>query len=119
MCYNVYAESKSASDINNLYKGETLMANTKKNHYYVLVFTDNGPAYVTSVNYVDRSARWDKNEVPKEFSKSNAEDLVFGLRCNWHNAVVVTLPVEIDCQPYNYKHWECKFVEKAGNDDEC
>ena len=54
------------------------MATTKtKNHYYVLVFSDNGPAYVTSVNYADRSARWEKDKDPKEFSKSNAEDLVF------------------------------------------
>ena len=112
MLYNNSAESKSASDINIPYKGETLMANTKKNHYYVLVFTDHGPVYVTSVNYADKSARWDKDKAPKEFTKSNAEDLVFGLRCNWHNAVVVTLPVEIDTQPYNYQHYECQFVEK-------
>jgi hypothetical protein len=95
------------------------MANTKKkNHYYVLVFSNNGPAYVTSVDYADRSARWDKNAIPKEFSKSDAENLVFGLCCNFFNAVVVMHPVEIDCQPYNYRHWECKFVEKQTNDEE-
>ena len=94
------------------------MANTKKNHYYVLVFTDHGPVYVTSVNYADRSARWDKDKAPKEFTKSNAEDLVFGLRCNWHSAVVVTLPVEIDTQPYNYQHYECQFVEKHTDEAE-
>lgn len=89
------------------------MANTKKNHYYVLVFTDNGPVYVTSVNYADKSARWEKTKPPKEFSKSNAEDLVFGLRCNWFNAVVVTLPCDIDSQPYNYAGYDCKFIEKT------
>ena len=95
------------------------MATTKKkNHYYVLVFAENGPAYVTSVNYANRSARWDKGEAPKEFSKSNAEDLVFGLRCNFHNAVVVYLPVDIDCQPYNYAHYECKFVGKGEVEDD-
>ena len=88
------------------------MANTKKNHYYVLVFTDNGPVYVTSVNYAEKSARWEKDKNPIGFSKSNAEDLVFGLRCNWHNAVVVSLPVEIDYQPYNYRDYDCTFVEK-------
>lgn len=88
------------------------MATPKKNHYYVLVFTDNGPAYVTSVNYAEKSARWDKDKAPKEFSKSDAEDLVFGLRCNWHNAVVVYLPVDIDCQPYNYTNYTCEFKEK-------
>lgn len=94
------------------------MATKKKNYYYVLVFSDNGPAYVTSVNYMERSARWDKDLAPKEFSKSDAEDLVFGLRCNWHNAVVVHLPVEIDCQPYNYRYYECKFEKKAGNEED-
>ena len=58
------------------------MATKKTNHYYVLVFADNGPAYVTSVNYAEKSARWEKDKVPKEFSKSEAESLVFGLRCN-------------------------------------
>lgn len=94
------------------------MANTKKNHYYVLVFANDGPAYVTSVNYADRSARWEKDKAPKEFSKSDAESLVFGLRCNWFNAVVVYLPVDIDCQPYNYKYWECKFEEKQVDEEE-
>lgn len=89
------------------------MATTKtKNHYYILVFTDNGPVYVTSVNYADKSAKWEKDKVPKEFSRSNAEDIVFGLCCNFFNAVVVTHKVEIDCQPYNYKCWECQFVAK-------
>lgn len=94
------------------------MATTKKNHYYVLVFTDNGPVYVTSINYADKSARWEKDKDPKEFSKSNAEDLVFGLRCNWFNAVVVSLPVEIDYQPYNYRDYECRFVEKPTGEAE-
>ena len=94
------------------------MATQKKNHYYVLVFTDNGPAYVTSVNYADKSARWDKDKAPKEFSKSNAEDLVFGLRCNWFNAVIVMMPFDMDSQPYNYKYWDCKFVEKQVDEAE-
>ena len=94
------------------------MANTKKNHYYVLVFAENGPAYVTSVNYSDRSARWDKDKAPKEFGKSDAENLVFGLCCNFFNAVVVMHRVEIECQPYNYKYYNCQFVEKEGNENE-
>ena len=89
------------------------MATKKTNHYYVLVFAENGPAYVTSVNYMDKSARWDKNEAPLEFSKSNAESLVFGLCCNFFNAVVVMHAVEIDRQPYNYQYFDCKFEKKA------
>jgi hypothetical protein len=88
---------------------------TKKTtyYYYVLVFAENGPAYVTSVSYSDRTARWDKNETPLLFNKSNAEDLAFGLCCNFHNAVVVTSKWEIDHQPYNYKDFECKFAPKS------
>jgi hypothetical protein len=94
-------------------KGETLMATKKTtNHYYVLVFANDGPAYVTSVDYSDRSARWDKDELPMEFSKSGAEDLVFGLCCNFHQAVLVTSKFEIDYQPYNYKYYTCKFEKK-------
>ena len=92
------------------------MATTKKNHYYVLVFTDNGPVYVTSVDYCDRSAKWEKDKDPMEFSKSGAESLVFGLRCNWFNAVVVYLPYEIDHQPYNYKDWNLTFVAKIAEE---
>ena len=93
------------------------MATSKKNHYYVLVFTDNGPVYVTSVNNATSWARWDKNEVPKAFPKYYAEDLVFGLRCNCFQAVLVTSTVKLDSQPYNYKSYECTFVEKYP--DEC
>ena len=67
---------------------------------------------------MERSARWEKDKDPKEFSKSEAEDLVFGLRCNWFNAVVVHLPVEVDSQPYNYRYYDCKFVEKRLNEED-
>ena len=92
------------------------MANKKKNYYYVLVFADDGPAYVTSVIYAERSARWDKNETPKEFSKYDAEDLVFGLRCNGYRAVLVTTKYE-EVQPYNYKDWNLTFVRKTTDDE--
>ena len=86
---------------------------TKKNHYYVLVFAENGPAYVTSVNYADRTARWEKDKAPVELSKANAESLVIGLLCNFDNAVVVASPIELERQPYNYAYYDCQFVEKA------
>ena len=116
MCYNIYAESKSASDITPE-KGETLMA-TKKNFHYVLVFTDEGPVYVTSCNNATNYARWDKSEAPKDFPKYYAEEIAFGLRCNFHQAVMVTTKVELDCQPYNYKKWDCKFEKKEVSEDD-
>jgi hypothetical protein len=36
----------------------------KQNYYYVLVMTNNGPVFVTSVNNLDKTAYWDKNEKP-------------------------------------------------------
>ena len=83
----------------------------KKNHYYVLVFTNEGPVYVTDVDYSTKTASWDKLEKPLEMTKTAAEDLCFGLCCNFHNAVVVLQPVvEITNQPYRYTHFE--FVAK-------
>ena len=85
---------------------------TKKNHYYVLVFTEKGPVYITSVDYSTKYASWDKLEKPLEFSKYTAEDLCFGLNCNFHSAVVVSKPIEIENQPYRYDAYDCTFTEK-------
>jgi hypothetical protein len=93
------------------------MANSK-NYYYVLMFTDEGPVYVTSANNATQYARWDKNEVPKAFPKYYAEDLVYGLRCNYYCAVLVVTKAKLDTQPYRYESYDCKFIEKAGNEDD-
>jgi hypothetical protein len=92
------------------------MAN-KKNFHYVLVFTDEGPVYVTSVNNATQYAKWDKNEAPKDFPKYYAEELVLGLNLNYHHAVLVTTKYEVQ-QPYNYRAYECKFERKAGNEND-
>ena len=85
---------------------------TKKNFYYVLVFTNNGPVYVTSVNNGNRVAHWNVEERPYEMGKQYAEELAWGLRLNGTHAIAVFNPYEIDTQPYNYEEYECKFVEK-------
>lgn len=82
----------------------------KKNHYYVLIFTSSGAKYVTSTK--ENKAYWNELENPKEFPKSVAEDIVLGLNLNGHSAVMVYMPYEICWQPYNYKEFECKFIEK-------
>ena len=87
------------------------MAN-QKNYYYVLVFTDNGPVYVTSVDNATYSARWEKDKDPKALPKSYAEDVAYGLSLNCFNAVLVASKWE-QYQPYNYKDYECKFIEKS------
>ena len=87
-----------------------------KNYYYVLIFTDGGPVYVTSANNATSYARWDKNEVPRTFPKYYAEDIVFGLRCNGYCAVLVTVKDKLDYQPYRYESFDFKFIPK--NNDE-
>lgn len=87
------------------------MATTKKNYYYVLVFTDEGPVYVTSVNNAQRISYWEREEEPKAFPKYYAEELVYGLNCNGYRAVLVSTKYE-ECQPYNYKDWNLTFVRK-------
>ena len=89
------------------------MAKTNKKHfYYVLVFTNGGPVYVTSVNYSNKTAHWNKDEKPLEMTKSNAQDLSFGLNCNFIQAVVVEQFYELETQPYRYDAFEIEFKEK-------
>ena len=89
------------------------MAKTnKKYHYYVLVFTNNGPVYVTKVDYSTKSAYWRKDEKPLEMSKECARDLCLGLCCNFNNAIVVEMFYELDTQPYRYDVFEIEFKEK-------
>ena len=88
------------------------MATTKKNYYYVLVFTDEGPVYVTSTNNATQSARWEKDKDPIALSKSYAEDIVLGLNLNYFHAVLVSSKYEL-YQPYYYAGFDCKFVAKS------
>lgn len=87
------------------------MAN-RKNYYYILVFTNNGPVYVTSVSWQDKMTYWNELEKPKAFTKSMANDLVLGLACNGYSAVLVTTWYELGNQPYNYNNFECTFTKK-------
>ena len=83
-----------------------------KNYYYVLVFTDNGPVYVTSVDNRAQIAHWEKDEAPKALPKYYAEELALGLSLNCYNAVVVASKFE-QYQPYNYEDYDCRFIEKT------
>lgn len=86
------------------------MAN--KYHYYVLVFSNEGPVYVTSIDSKNKYAHWDKYKEPLEFTASYAEDLVMGLMLNFNNAVMIKSRAEIKGQPYRYDSYDCKFIEK-------
>ena len=79
------------------------MAVKKKYHYYVLVFTNEGPVFVTKVNNANKTAEWDRLEKPLEMDKYWAQDLVLGLNLNFHTAFLVQHMVELSRQPIRYE----------------
>ena len=90
----------------------------KQNYYYVMVMTDGGPTFVTSVDRTNKTAHWNKAEKPLEMSKYWAEDLTLGLNLNWHLAYTICSKFELDTQPYMYNvgefEWKTKEEEKVG-----
>lgn len=83
----------------------------KKYYYYVLVFTNYGPMYVTSIDSSNKYAHWDKDKEPMELGSRYAEDLVLGLNLNFNHSVVIKSTRKIERQPYRYDSFDCKFVE--------
>lgn len=84
---------------------------TKKYHYYVLVFTNGGPVYVTELGD-HKMAYWNGKEKPYEMPMCKAEDVCFGLNANFYSSAVVKSPIELDCQPYLYSDYEIVWKEK-------
>lgn len=82
-----------------------------KNHYYVLVFTDNGAKFVTGFAE-HHTALFESDKTPKEMSKKMADEVNYGLNLNGFNAVTASSPWEIGNQPYCYDrghfewHWD-------------
>lgn len=87
----------------------------QKNWYYILVLTNDGPVFVTKLGE-GKTAFWNCEEAPMEFSKTNAEEIAFGLACNFHVAYAVCTKYEITNQPYFYSkgHFEWVWDEKKG-----
>ena len=94
------------------------MATKKKIHYYVLVISNEGPKFVTSVNNCDRTAEWNYKDKPMEFDKYWAEDLALGLAVNGHMAYTVAQKWELDSQPYRYEDYKIQFVKREDDEDE-
>lgn len=88
----------------------------KQTFYYVVVMTNGGPVFVTSVDHANKTAHWDKTEAPKELGRYMAEDLTLGLNLNCHIAFTVSSKLEIDNQPYRYNMGG--FVWKYDEDKE-
>lgn len=93
------------------------MDKRKKYYYYILVFTTNGPRYVTSIGD-HHTAYWKEENAPKEFSKKYARDVVIGLNLNFWNAVLAESPLPLHNQPDNYKDYKINFIEKEKDEDE-
>ena len=89
----------------------------KKSYWYVLVFTDEGPRYVTDTGE-HHTAYWNLHETPREFSESYAKDMAIGLTWNGHSAVPVCTAYELDSHPYNYDMYSIKWEKKEEKSDE-
>ena len=90
------------------------MAN-KKYHYYVLVFTNEGPKYVTALK-TGKYAEWKTENKPLEMSASWAEEIYKGLNLNFHLCVLVKSVYEIDTHPYNYNDFKLNFEKKENKE---
>lgn len=65
-------------------------------HVAIIDPNTNHLTYVTSVNNQTRVAVWEFGKPAKRFLKMVADDLLFGLICNGHNAVVVKCPAHYE-----------------------
>ena len=90
----------------------------KKLHYYVLVISDEGPKFVTKVNYGDHTAEWDYTQKPLELDKLWAEDIVLGLTLNMHQAYLICQNWEIEHQPYRYEDYKIQWVEREKEEED-
>jgi len=84
---------------------------TVKDHWYVLVFTEAGPKYVTKVDNARREAYWNIDDVPHEMTKENAQYMAMALSWNGHTAIPVCARWEIDTHPYRYHNYHIEWVE--------
>ena len=87
------------------------MANKKKNFWYVLVLTEQGPVFVTDIQYQPyERASWDTSAKPLGLSESKAKDLATTLMMNFETAYPIWSPGEITGQPYLYDKGKFEWV---------
>lgn len=92
------------------------MAKKKTYHYYVLVFTNCGPVYVTKLGE-GKTAYWNSAEKPYELGMYRAEEVCMGLNLNFYTSVVVKMPFELENQPYLYSDYEIVWKEKKEEEE--
>ena len=88
----------------------------KKHYYYVLVFTNSGPKFVTKTNNMTRDAYWNLEDKPLAFSKDDAEFMAVALTWNGNYAVTVVSTYEIEGHPYNYEKYKIEWTERNGDE---
>ena len=92
------------------------MAGKKRNYWYVIVFTNQGPKFVTSVDNSQKMCYWTVGEAPYEFGdKEYAKETATCLTINFNYAMAVCTPYEITEHPYRY---DAGHFEWKANDEE-
>lgn len=81
----------------------------KKEYWYILVLTNDGPVFVTGTAG-HNEAQWNKDEKPLELNESCAKNIATGLMCNFYSAYPVCAPIELNCQPYFYDRGKFEWV---------
>ena len=71
-------------------------------YYYILVFTDKGPKFVTESDICMLECRWD-GVTPKQFEREDAAYMALILTRNGNYAVAIYSLYEIDTQPFDYE----------------
>ena len=61
-------------------------------HHVIIIEADNRIKYVTSINNANKCAHWKDGADAMKFTKTAAEDLVFGLVANGFQAAVLRAP---------------------------
>lgn len=90
----------------------------KQKFWYVLVFTNNGPKYLTAI-HEHKMAEWNELETPLEMNEMQARDIATGLLLNFHSAVAVCSPLQLSHQPYLYEkgYFEFKSIKGKGEEE--
>ena len=84
---------------------------SKKNYYYVMVCTNEGPKFVTGTE--GNWANWDIDKPPKELGRKYAKEIARGLCWNLYTAYVVVSEWDLTVHPYNYNDYEFSFKAKG------
>lgn len=91
-------------------------AKFKEKYTYILVFTDDGPKYVTNIS--GKTATWGYNDPPLNLGDiERAQEIALGLTFNGNNAVAVSSLYEITDGPYNYYDYHIKFERNDKEND--